>query len=619
MTGRRKSLESQAEERRESHAESLADSQPKSLDVIKTMLQKGQIRKAARALKVHLASAGSGSNPEVLTLYGRVAMQMGNLDEAASTFKNLLTLQPGNPVGMSALGAIRYSQGAFEESEGLFRDALDRRPDDVDNLGNLGLVTQHLGKHEDALRFLSEALQKGNKNVKVAEALGAEFIHQIMPDRAVQVLRQVVNSQPDNTRARALLGSALGDLGYPAEAEAQWKNVEKSESGTVHVMVARARALRLSGKLEESIALMEKTLDKDPGEPSTLFFWAYVADKNDVSTLSRSAVIHRAETALENPLISHEDRVRIEFALGKLYENDKQHSTAIQHYHRANGLVWLRQPMEKDDYDRAFNTLKSAFNRDFLDRASGILNRQPVGDDRCGDGLIFIVGMPRSGTTLVEQIVTRRPGTRAGGERPDMDALCGQFLKQTTDQRRTCSLDQVREMAAAHHRRVQRIAGGGRFTDKSPRNFMNLGLMATLFPRATFVHCVRNSVDICLSCYSNHFGFNAMKHSYDLEMLGHFYNHYAHMMDHWKSVLPITVYDAVYEDLVANPAISIRSLTDHCGLQWDEAYLNPEQGRQAVKTASLAQVKKPIYTDSVGRWEPYRGHIQPLLAALGQP
>jgi len=240
-----------------------------------------------------------------------------------------------------------------------------------------------------------------------------------------------------------------------------------------------------------------------------------------------------------------------------------------------------------------------------------------------GDNLIFIVGMPRSGSSLLEQILASHHDVHAGGEQRRLsDAIStiaesGTALTGYPDCMRTITPTSLESIASAYLRGVRARAGASacnRFTDKTLDNWTDLGLLTVLFPDAKLLHCVRDARDTCLSIFFHHF--QQISFSNDLRCIAAYYNQYARMMAHWREVLPRAPLEVVYEDLVDDPESVVRRVLTHCGLEWNAKCLEFHRTKRMTVTASAYQVKQPIYTSSVGRWRKYRDHIQPLLDEL---
>ncbi len=297
---------------------------------------------------------------------------------------------------------------------------------------------------------------------------------------------------------------------------------------------------------------------------------------------------------------------------------------------------------EGGDYDEAFhcfragNDLRKAGHRYqpeeeslFVDRLMASFNKELFGEkERIGNRSerpVFIVGMPRSGTTLVEQILASHPQVHGHGELEEMAELV-RGLSERLGSRQPypeCvkTLDEITagSLAEAHLAQLERHGCGVvRSIDKMPHNFLHLGLIALLFPRARLIHCLRDPLDTCLSCYFQDFG-SRHRFSCDLEQLGRCYRNYQRLMAHWHATLPRPILDVPYEGLVHDQELWCRKLIDFLGLPWDERCLTYYKTERPVLTSSAWQVRQPIYTSSVGRWRHYAKHLGPLFSSLGLP
>ena len=363
----------------------------------------------------------------------QAAFKAGDFTKAEKILQQLLKTNPDDPVNLNALGSIQFMQGRVVESEDNFRRAVGIASNFVEARGNLGLAAQHLGKHDEALSLLQNAVQTGGATARILQALGAELIRQSQPDRARAVLAKWVEAQPDNALALSYLGMATGDCGRHAEAEALWEQARKKDQAIVEPDAFSARLRQGTGDIAGAVAAMEKALAMAPAHAATLFSWAFVADGNAAAKLSRDQVLAAIEDALKDDSIAHEDRYQLGFAAGKLLESNKDYERAAERYVEANRQVWLRHAVDSEVFQAWHDQLLSMFNPDFFHNQSAIIAREPDGYDRCGEDLIFIVGMPRSGTTLVEQIISREPSVAPGGERPDMDMIAGTFMGKMKD------------------------------------------------------------------------------------------------------------------------------------------------------------------------------------------
>jgi hypothetical protein len=226
------------------------------------------------------------------------------------------------------------------------------------------------------------------------------------------------------------------------------------------------------------------------------------------------------------------------------------------------------------------------------------------------DRPIFIIGMPRSGTTLVEQILASHPDVYGGGELKEISTMVSSVRLGGLRQ------EDCDALARQYLKHLSELSATARFvTDKMPQNFLHLGFISLLFPQAHVIHCIRDPRDTCLSCFFQDFGY-AHAYRYKQEVLGKYYNQYQRLMRHWRDVLDIPILDVSYEALVADQAGSTRAMLEYCDLEWDDRCLRFYENTRIANTASLDQVRRPVYTRSLGRWRHYEPYIQPLLASL---
>jgi hypothetical protein len=291
---------------------------------------------------------------------------------------------------------------------------------------------------------------------------------------------------------------------------------------------------------------------------------------------------------------------------------------AFQHFQEGNRRRREQFLQEGQGFDRAAHSelvdrLLRVFTADYFERVRGFGSDSEVP--------VFVTGMPRSGTSLVEQILSHHPEAAGLGELRDIPKMVTDLPArlQTAEKYPECLayLDQaaVQGLGQAYLNRIQQLAGSARrVSDKMLENFLHLGLIATLFPRARIIHCRRDPLDTCVSCYLQFF--HGLDFTWDLADLGSYYRDYQRLMAHWQTVLPMPILDINYEDLVADVEDQSRRLLTFCGLDWNDRCLRFYENPRAVRTVSKLQVRRPIYTSSVGRWRHYAAHLGPLQEAL---
>jgi hypothetical protein len=319
------------------------------------------------------------------------------------------------------------------------------------------------------------------------------------------------------------------------------------------------------------------------------------------------------EGYLSNPRLTHRHELELRFAADKLYDELGEYQKAFLHYSRGNGIVatGTHEQALAAEFQAIMDTFDAPGYRSWP-RASN-RSRKPV----------FIVGMPRSGTTLVEQILSSHPLVYGAGELPYIRNLCTTMheLTGTGMHYPACMAAITRsgldKLADRYLHQVEVLSPEAvRITDKMPHNFMHLGLISLLFPEAAIIHVKRNPLDTCLSCFFQYFS-SGHEYSYDLKNLGNHYRQYRLLMERWKNMLNLPIFELEYEDLIANPEAVSRKLIEFCGLPWDDNCLAHHKEDQIARTASYAQVRKPIYNSSCERWKNYAPFMGPLIDALG--
>ena len=303
-------------------------------------------------------------------------------------------------------------------------------------------------------------------------------------------------------------------------------------------------------------------------------------------------------------------RIRYWFALGKAREDVGHYDEAFAAYAEGNRLQHELLPCDEARADAMLERLTTVFDRDFF-----AARREVRG---CDKAPIFIVGMPRSGTTLLEQILASHPAVHGAGELPDLNQVImdapARAERRFPDFVPDLQPDDFRRMGEAYAERVWRLAPGAQhITDKMPANFFYIGMIRLMLPNAKIIHAMRDPMDSCFSNFARLFN-DTMEFAYDLGTLGRYYVRYIKLMQHWHSVLPAgSILDLRYEHMVADTEGQARRILDYLGLPWDDKCLAFHQNKRHVKTASVAQVRKPIYKTSVARWRRFESHLQRLL------
>jgi tetratricopeptide (TPR) repeat protein len=582
---------------------------------------------------------------------GVALMKEGKPVEAAAAFERTLNLQPNRPEVQSNLGVARHAQGELEAAIAWYRRALTSGPDHPVVRNYLGLALRDHGKLDEAAACYQRALQLNPDYPDAYFNLGDVLFRQDDFAGAAAAYGRAVSLRPDHVDAHCHLGAALNAQGQAGEAAACYRRALELGPNRPQTCVDLGDAFYALEDLAGAEAAYRRALSLDAQCAEAHNGLAYVMEHQGrtqqavehataalglrpdwtepLSTLAGLAAngycdfpesqAERLKTLAANANLAPSDASRLHFALAQLHERRGAYDDAFAAYRQANALQQrlARQADQAFDaraHDEVIDGLIAAFGARFFGRTHGF------GLDT--ETPVFIVGMPRSGTTLVEQILSRHPQVFAAGETNDGGRLvarlpellggaegyprCIERLDPTAA--RTLAGEYLQAIAA-------RSGDAARVTDKSPLNYLYLGLLAALFPRARVIHCRRDPRDVCLSCYFQYFGRAGF--AWDLGDAGRYYRTYQRLMDHWRDVLPVHPLEVVYEDLVAHQEAVSRQMVAFCGLPWDERCLTFYESRRPVHTASKLQVRRPIYATSVGRWRRYEKHLKPLLDALG--
>lgn len=471
-----------------------------------------------------------------------------------------------------------HRDGRFVEAIALYRQILSIKPDLPDIYNNFGHALAALGKD----------------------------------DRAILAFECAVALKPDNPQALCNWGLALAELGRFDEADVKYRQALAVDPAFAGAYNNIGLLLKAQGRLPEAAAAFERAIGLAPRDAS------YYDNLAAVRPFTAGDPYLTALEALANDTAARPsaDQVHLHFALAKAYEQIGRPQDAFRHLLDGNArkrrLMIYDEAATLGEMDR----LRALISGEFIQA------RQDFGDPSRLP--IFIVGMTRSGTTLIEQILASHPQVFGGGELDVLDKVAG--ARRGTlpgnpafpDMMLQMSADQFRSLGAQYVAKIsERAPKAARITDKMTANFLFAGLIHLALPNATIIHAVRNPIDTCVSCFATDFT-KGHAHTYDLAELGRYYRHYRALMVHWGAVLPPgRIFEVRYEDLIADVEGTARRIVSHCGLAWDERCLDFHRTERPVRTASAAQVRKPIYESSVGRAHKYAAFLDPLLRELG--
>lgn len=437
---------------------------------------------------------------------------------------------------------------------------------------------------------------------------------QFQTDEALQILQRAIDKEPANPTPAIFRGSILMEAGQHEQALTEFETVIAKFPGSAGAHFNRAACLQMLGRIDDARAAYEKALTLDPSLDGHSQYAAL--RKNSKEKILPSDVYLKLleRRAAEGMPIS--TRIDSNFALAKLYDMAGDLDRSFDYLEIANTLKrssikWTMADI-RENIDEMNELFDSEFIANFRDTAASEL------------APIFVLGMPRSGTTLTEQILAAHSKVNPGGEltflgQSSMKCVTEWLKKKDTlFENKSAVIDGLRGIAEKYSKYTGYLqVPGKRFTDKMPGNYLNIGFIYLLFPKASIIHCRRNPIDNCLSCYERLFS-KGLNFSYDMNELGEYYNAYVKTMKLWHRLIPADfILDFQYEQMVADPENQIRRLLNFCGLEFEEACMNFHEVKRTVTTASALQVRQPLYNTSVNRWQKYGARLDPLLKALG--
>jgi len=531
----------------------------------------------------------------------------GRRADALLTYDEVSQQAADDAVVNVELGHLCNELGDIDQAVAHYAVAVDQEPDNAHFLGYLGVALQKIGRSDEAFPILTRAVAIDANNTEVLHALGLYYKARADHVRARDYLEQALQSKPSDAVVRTNLSTTLVDLDLHELALEHAEKAVKLDAGNANALYAVGRILAQLGRTDEAIRHFEKTIRQHKTFGGA---YDYLSRMKKFSPADR-AFIDKTEKVLQQGMPA-DQRYSIHYALGKMYDDCGEWDKAFEHYRQANLL-------QKKDYDakpwrRQFRQVRKLFDAASLEkyRTLGHQSAQPV----------FIVGMPRSGTTLMERIIASHPQAAGANELPEIPRIAGlvspvdDLKRYVATSRANLTSDNIRKYADSYLAVLQRgREDADRIVDKLPGNFFHLGLITTLFPNATIIHAIRNPLDTCLSCYFQNF--TNVGWANDLELIGDVYRLYRSVMAYWHDVLPEgRIINLEYEHLVEDLETHGQRLLESCGLTWEEGNLEFHKEEGVVKTASLWQVRQPIYKSSNKRWVNYASHLGGLANSL---
>lgn len=501
-------------------------------------------------------------------------LKIKKYQDAKTTYRTILNLEPTNSAASLGLASIAFEENAYVEAQSILSNALETSPQSPSlrqKLGDLCLLRHELKQAENA--YL-KALSIEPHSYQALVGLGHINRKKGNCNSAIEHYNNALKINPNCAVAFNGLGNVYSDLG---ELELAAKNYHAA-------------------------------LEKDPGLTTAYrhisILKKYSAEDPEIKIMERE---------LGSTNLSKSQKMHLSFALSKAYDDIGDYQTSIQHALTANQIARQSFKYSPESDDNFFKKIKIAFSTEIFSETSSseCLDKSPI----------FILGMPRSGTSLVEQILSSHPDVFGAGELDIMTKLFQNELTLESDRR---SLVNLKEVTQSQWSRIGNLYIEATrkpditekyITDKLPHNFRNIGVIKKALPHAKIIHCTRDAMDTCVSIFKTYFK-NAHPYSYNLEELGRHYKSYQELMQHWHNELPDFIHVIQYEKLISDQETETRKLLSFCGLDWDEKCLDFHKTKRRVGTASNAQVREKIYSSSIHRWKKYGAALEPLHRAI---
>jgi tetratricopeptide (TPR) repeat protein len=566
-------------------------------------LELGKIDDAARAYRRALEI--KPDDAQIHCNLGNALRQLGSLEEASASSGRAIALDPTLSVAHNNLGLILAAQGHRKEAEASYRQALALNPNYVEALNNLGFLLPDLGKRREAMSLFRRAIELDPGRAESHCNLGNVMFEFRRIDEAAVSFQRALALQPSNAFAQVGFGAAQRMRGHAMDAEASCHAALAIDPKSVAALSLLGELCSDRGQFSEAEKFFQQAMRIDPSFPFAFFSIA----TNRKMTKEDSEWLKGTEALLAKWLpLRHE--ISLRYALGKYHDDTKQFDEAFASYRQANELskryeIHYDRRAVTERVDRMINS----FNAASIHRheSQGHSSERPV----------FIVGMPRSGTSLTEQILASHPAVFGAGELAFWQTAIAAYEAASLENP-GAGVSLIPGMAREYLDHLTTLSEDSlRVVDKMPQNFMSVGLIHAAFPRARIIHLRRNPIDTCLSIYFQYFS-HLHPYANDFETLAHYYGEYVRMTDHWRAVIPAsTLLEIPYEALIDDQEAWTRRMLDFIDVPWDSKCMDFHQTDRVVITLSKWQVRQKIHAASAGRWRNYEKYVGPLLPLMG--
>jgi tetratricopeptide (TPR) repeat protein len=541
--------------------------------------------------------------------YGDVLVDLGQYEDARIAFERARLTDPERARIEAATAALL--EGDRRKSEELFREVLTRDPSHAAALCGVAALSLAADVPRDAERLLRHALRQSEHLPLAYRGLAPTLSGLGRLTEAEAATRYLARIEPRSPQTWVTAAGVAIRLMRQTEAIDAYERALQLRPQEVGLRMSIGHLQKTLGRRAESEASYKAALMMDPGRAEA--YWSLADLKNYVFSDEEVAAMHGLITS--DPR-GASNEAQLHFALGKAFEQRRQYHEAFVRYARGAELRRREAPFDIAQFEHRCARIRAFFNAEFFaaHRSGGDRNPAPI----------FIVGLPRSGSTLVEQILASHSAVEGTMELLNVLNIVREFDDMApgrTGYPEAVGSASAQRFSQLGRRYIEQTApllrlGRRHFTDKLPNNFSHIGLIHAILPEATVIDVRRHPMDACFSTLKQYFA-EGQNFSYDLEDLGRYYRAYLALMDHWDTVLAGKVLHVLYEDLVRSPEAGIRRLLEHCALDFEPACLAFHETQRPVRTASAEQVRRPIYTSAVGHWRHFHKELEPLRRALG--
>ena len=579
---------------------------PADLHRLQNLINKGSLLKA-KILCERLCRRES-QDSRLWSMLGHIHGQLGNYENAIKYSQKSLSINRQDPDAFATLAFASLRTGRNQEAVRLYKEYIHINPDNPEVHENLGLIYKASGALHKAASCLERVITLKPLGIQAYLYLGDTYTRLGDAAKSEKIYRTALSLEPENSGLIIELAYVLQAQGKYTEAFSCFEKVFEIDKHNHDALIGMALVRHKQGYNEEAYHLITPLLDKQISNPRFAFLYARIARH-----LNKNAeAIQLIERTLASDNLGGHDKSLLHFCLGDIYDINADYNKAFQHYKVANNNVACNR--DNDTYLVAMRAMRRIFTAELFSNmpTSGNNTELPV----------FIVGMPRSGTTLLEQILSSHSKIYGAGELSHLMEMADDCSKRQRGASpydtflQSLTRERLHDLSNKYTERLQALApDASRITDKMPHNFMLLGFIALLFPESRVIHCSRNPLDTCLSIYFNTMS-QGHEYAYSLESIGRHYREYVLLMKHWNECLPVKMLNIQYEDVVLDLEGQSRKIVGFCGLDWEDRCLDFVDNKRDVSTISYEQIRKPIYQSSIGRWKHYEAYLSSLINRL---